>query len=779
MTSYSLQPELAPAIRQVLDALRRRIRWYVWLEGLGWAVAWLGAAFWASLAIDRYLEPTAAVRQILAVIVGLVLAWVLFRGILRRAFVPLRDPSMALLLERYFPQFGDSLLTAVDLSEGDGTVEGLSSELLARTCRDAAGPLGEVRLPKVFNPWPLRKSVGAAAALLSSVVLFGLLQSHAMGIWARRSLLFAEESWPRTTHLLMEGFQDGSIKILRGTGATVVCTADRGDPNVPERVYTVPERVYVDYIEGGARKSKPMRRQRDADPEKSRYQRFSYAFESVVSPITFDVAGGDDAIRGLRIEVVDNPAIVTMEVDCEYPPYTGRTPKSFPMTNVMQFPWGSRITVRATTNKNLVQVRVEQQQETGPRRKPSEEPSAVAIRPSPENPRSFRHAIGTLTKETTVLFTLFDADGIRSREPVPLTLAAVEDERPRLSVRLQGIGTAGAAIAPRAMLPAAGQVTDDYGIARVWFEYAVDQKPAATKQIAALSGNLTEYPLKLPEALLDAAGLDLKPGQKFSVCVKAEDRFNLGSGPNVGSGDRWVLDVVTPQQLQTMLKARQLVLRQRFEETIKKVEYTRNLLAGLDFSPPKKPAPPKDPAAKRAEPKSGEKAAAPKPESGAEAPSAAERLALRTLDVRSAAENSVTDAHEVLGLAEAFSEIRQELVNNRIDDEEGKRRLQDEIAVPLRRIGSEMFAELDRQLDRLQETIADAAKGAESRDQTVRQADAILLAMRQALGKMSRLEDLNEVIETLRAIIRAQEKVQVLTKQRQKESLTELKEKLP
>ena len=449
------------------------------------------------------------------------------------------------------------------------------------------------------------------------------------------------------------------------------------------------------------------------------------------------------------------------------------------MTNVMQFPWGSRITVRATTNKDLVQVRVEQQQETGPRRKPSEEPSAVLVRPSPEGPRSFRHAIGTLTKETTVLFTLFDTDGIRSREPVPLTLAAVEDERPRLSVRLQGIGTAGAAIAPRAMLPVAGQVTDDYGIARVWFEYAVDQKPAAAKQIAALSGNLTEYPLKLPESLLDAAGLDLKPGQKFGVCVKAEDRFSLGSGPNVGSGDRWVLDVVTPQQLQTMLKARQLVLRQRFEETIKKVEYTRNLLAGLDFSPPKKPEPPKDPAAKRAEPKSGEKAAPPKPESGAEAPSAAERLAQRTLDVRSAAENSVTDAHEILGLAEAFSEIRQELVNNRIDDEEGKRRLQDEIAVPLRRIGGEMFADLDRQLDRLQETIADAAKGAESRDQAVRQTDAILLAMRQALGKMSRLEDLNEVIETLRAIIRAQEKVQVLTKQRQKESLTELKEKLP
>jgi len=38
--------------------------------------------------------------------------------------------------------------------------------------------------------------------------------------------------------------------------------------------------------------------------------------------------------------------------------------------------------------------------------------------------------------------TLTDTDGIRSREPIPLSLAAVEDQRPKLSVQLRGIGSA-------------------------------------------------------------------------------------------------------------------------------------------------------------------------------------------------------------------------------------------------------------------------------------------------------------------------------------------------
>ena len=261
------------------------------------------------------------------------------------------------------------------------------------------------------------------------------------------------------------------------------------------------------------------------------------------------------------------------------------------------------------------------------------------------------------------------------------------------------------------MLPVKGQVTDDYGIARIWFEHVVRPKTRrAVRDVVTLSGNATEYALEPSKAVFDAANLGLIPGQKLGVCVKAADRFNMGTGPNVGSSDRWTLEVVTPEQLQIRLKARQLALRQQFEELVKKVEYTRNTVAAIDFNPPpspaeakpavgenttaagaaaKKPGPAAELSAGKAASKGGDPAAAektgakpePKPDAAAEARAAAERVGQRTLEVRSAAENSVTDAHEIIGLAEAFAEIREELINNRIDDERGnedKRRLQDE-----------------------------------------------------------------------------------------------------
>ncbi len=58
MTTHS-SPTPA-AIRTVLRRLRRQIRWYVWFEGLGLAVAWVGLAYWVGLALD-YL-PVLAVR---------------------------------------------------------------------------------------------------------------------------------------------------------------------------------------------------------------------------------------------------------------------------------------------------------------------------------------------------------------------------------------------------------------------------------------------------------------------------------------------------------------------------------------------------------------------------------------------------------------------------------------------------------------------------------------------------------------------------------------------
>ena len=141
---FDNQPLLAPAIAAGLGTLRRRLRQYVWLEGCGTAVAWLGAAFWATLCIDWLFEPTAAVRMTMLAVVALVWTAVVVQRIGRRAFVRISDSNAATVLERRFPQLNDSLLTAVMLTAQPTDPAEVHHELLAQTCREAAAHMAQL-----------------------------------------------------------------------------------------------------------------------------------------------------------------------------------------------------------------------------------------------------------------------------------------------------------------------------------------------------------------------------------------------------------------------------------------------------------------------------------------------------------------------------------------------------------------------------------------------------------------------------------------------------------
>lgn len=722
MTTCSSPPQLAPSVQRLLDRLRRGIRAYVWIEGLGAAFAWLGIAFWMSLVLDWFFEPPVAVRAAALALAAAILSAIVVQRIVARALAPLSDPSMALLLERHYPQFNESLITAVELTAPAAGTSHCNRQMLERTCRLAAESAEAVRLRKVFNPAPLRRNLAAAALLALAIGGFAAHWPQAFAVWVRRDLLLSHELWPRKTRLIVEGFPGNAVKVARGSDLTVIAKADLRMPSVPEA-------VDVRYrTEGGARLQARMIREGKADPTRDRFQEYSHTFSGILAPIQFDVVGGDDAVRNLRIEVVDSPTTTELLLECRYPAYTGRTPRTIPVTGVMQIPQGSHVTLCGKANKDLDRVLVERAWDEPPK------PAAVVRPLSRSDRRRFRYRLSPLAADVTLLLTLLDTDGIKSREPVRVALAAVADEKPQLSVRLRGIGSA---ITSQARLPAEGRVTDDYGVARIWFEYTVDQSTGANGPVRSLSGNPTDLEVDLA---FDLRPLNLSPGRKLVVCLKAADRCELNQGPGVGASQRWSLDVVTPTQLRTMLEARELALRQRFEATVQEVNETRDLLGRVGPNP-----------------------------TGGIAP--AHR-------VQRAMQNSQKNAQETLGVAEAFADICEELVNNRIDTPELRLRLDQGIAQPLRHIAEVMFPELDRRLDRLQTSIGQQSQRlvGENLGRSTQQLDLILAAMRAVLDRMIEMEDFNEAVDLLREIIRAQEELHQKTKQRQKQKLRDLLE---
>jgi hypothetical protein len=138
--------------------------------------------------------------------------------------------------------------------------------------------------------------------------------------------------------------------------------------------------------------------------------------------------------------------------------------------------------------------------------------------------------------------------------------------------------------------------------------------------------------------------------------------------------------------------------------------------------------------------------------------------------------NSERGASETLSLAAAFDDIREEMVNNRINTPEIEYRLKDQIADPLRHIGEVSFPELDRRLKRLQSSLGDPQASKARHEAVLKQVETIVSEMNEIMKKMLELESFNEIVEHLREIIKDQEALNKLTQKKQREKALKLDE---
>jgi hypothetical protein len=305
--------------------------------------------------------------------------------------------------------------------------------------------------------------------LLISILIFSLLAPQSLGIWSRRTLGLSEELWPRLCKLEVEGFTEGVRKVARGADVEIAVRALPGEAGK----FVIPREVAIRYREeGGARGRAIMDKVGQADPARDSFQEFTSTRRNILSPLHFDVQGGDASVNDLRIEVVESPNIARWTLDCEYPAYLGREKRRLPVAGIMPIPQGTQVTVHALANKPLTRVQIDRVTEDAK----AGQPTVLEAEQLSADRRQFDYKLKSLDKDTTLLVTLFDTDGIKSREAIRLGLVAVPDQTPQIAAQLDGIGSA---ITPKARIAITGRVTDDYGIGKIWFEYGVEPQPPA------------------------------------------------------------------------------------------------------------------------------------------------------------------------------------------------------------------------------------------------------------------------------------------------------------
>ncbi len=775
MAMHTDQSSLQTDLRSVLARVRRRIKAYVWIEGLALALVWLGVTFWVGLAID-YLpvlvgasEMPRALRAILLAFIAVILAYVLYRWVFRRAFARMPDHSIALLLERRFGALHDALVTVVELDEQPDHAQHFNQDMLERTRRDAEANAVHLRVREVFRLAPLMGKVVLAAATIIPIGLLYVVNAPAVETWFNRLYLLGNQPWPRATRVEVAGIQiqrtastdaapvlsdlipfgeDREIKVAKGSSILLKARADA--------TKVIPDYCTVYYkTEEGDQASVNMQKLGRIRDSFQTYVCDSKPFRGILSSIRFDVRGLDHRVRDYRLTVVPSPIIVKTDLACTFPDYIVNKqlslwlPRTIELASGTQLPNGTHIKILAHTNKDLSRVEIHNSH--------TDKTTVAQIDSTDEGPRQFEYEVEQLAGNLSLDVLLHDSDGVVSDPPIRLYIGGIDDTAPVVKTRLRGIGTA---VTPDVIIPATGEISDDYDVAKSWFEVTVND--GTPRQFPFPLGDLGQVSAELDFRAERAkeGGIELRPKDKIGITLIASDSCNLSDSPNLGSGDRYQLDVVTPEELLAMLERKELGLRRRLEQIIDELNEMRDSLTRVKRTTgDRKGMAPEDAQTTAQEP------AEPDADDAALGETAEERASsLRLLRTQRSLVQSDKSAQEVLGVAASIEDIRQELINNRVDTKDRESRLKGQIADPLRLIGQTLFPQLNEQLQDLQRKLDDPVASDQAVDLAVEQADAILLELDKVLQKMLELESFNELMNIVRSLIEDQRDIMEKTK---------------
>ncbi len=820
MTTEPTTSALNPEIDAMLARLRGRIRRYVLIEGIALVVVVLGLLFWFSLGIDwLYFAASTLELPVWFRKTYMLLALCLFTAgvagwVLLRVFRSARARALALVLERRFPELNDRLITAVEVAESKtGRESDLTLSMIHRTIDDVVEATRHLELDAVFNRAPLRRAAIFAVVLVASIVGFGAINNEALARWKRAFVSWDDEYWNRKTELIVKvvaqpgdrvrEFQHEEYRHPRGADLSLLIEVPEGRE--------VPERVQLYYELDGRQGNARVWLSRSGD------RQFRHSITGLLDGLSLSVRGGDYANRRpLRVTVVDPPRIDSVVLQCDYPDYTGlnlapasaastdgstsnkvRARQPVPVQGTQaSLPIGTDFILEASINKPLQAAKIQTEQFeielsaegaklrlNGSEGSPARDipiASTTIERWLSEDGRSFRvpFVIAAdaaaqwkkspfpvpipLAPDSMLRVTLHDTDDIITSEPARLSINGIVDQPPVVHTELMGVGTS---ITRKAIVPVKGEITDDYGLARARFDFRVDTEEQWRPRPFRSSPERAPKTFTLQRGegesveRFEVLPLDLNIGQKLTLTVYAEDGDNL-NGPHTSRGEQYVFQIVSDEDLLSILYSRELNLRRRFEQIITEVEGTQKDLilhrTRVDEA-----------AALR------NRAAEPGTDRDRE---------LRELETAIAvcAERSLhqirKNAGETAAIEDSFRAILEELVNNAVHTRQMVDRLDGLIVKPLGSINQNDFPASDQALGLFKLANDKGENPAPRIDQAADSLGVMLAHMRAVLNEMEDLVKFHEAVQRLKRIIEDEEKIGEDTRDlRKKQRLKELK----
>lgn len=702
-------------VQSRLAALRRQLRWWVSVHGLGrwlWVVL---VILMADMVLDRFFKMDLPQRSIMLIVMVALAGYWLFRKVIKPLGRKVSDLGLLHEVERQHPALDQSLISSYQLAqERDLASRGVSPALAHSTVQTGLDRASSVDFTSIFNRQQTqRDALILVAGILAAVGLFvGSWTNDFLRTWSRRNLLLTGDRWPQATNLEIVGARDGKIVVPLGTDyrQLVRVTENSSVTNVD---------VTLEAEHAGNR---TLQKMRPTGRESGREHVF--IFHSIATPYRIRASGGDAITDWVELQLVEPPAVLQMELVEQLPAYTGRDPTPLSGSGPHRILDGSRVQVNLTTNKPVAACELK-----------LDERSIASLEPIDETRTRFQtwldKADGTLLGGKYSI-GLIDDSALANIRDFHFVLRISEDKPPVVRARTLGIS---GLVVPRAVVPVEYSVEDDYGLTRLAFETAWVNDESSQKSEATFP--VTTWPNRPPVAaaeevaVLELERLKLTPGTSLRFALAADDHQQPAA---TGRSREFLIRVVSEEELRADLLRREIEQRKAFQQAY---DAQMNLIAEV-------------------------RQVAAIPNEGGTAEQIRERMQNALVNLFRSQRGIGTSVNLV---AKRFEEFLVEVQNNRLDEETAKidpertiqNRFEREIIVPIRNMDNGPIADAARAIDLCRRHIDQSEPFRAAIGETLEIQEQILEQMRQILAAMESSETFQEMVNRLLEIKRIEE----------------------
>ncbi len=797
--------QLSTPIVRKLNAVARLVRNYLLIESALLIAVWCFVIFWLGGLLD-YLPVTVganetprAVRIGILAIMGLGTAWILISFLARRLLVRLPPRSLALLIERKYPELNNELVTTVELSNQPAT--DVSNPAAHRAMLDRVHQSITQRIERVdpssLLNWQPIWGTGVAAVFGVVITILAIVgMPDWISLWSSRLFTLSDTPWPRRAILQADGiqlqlpaftgqlsaervmvpFQDGLARMPSGATVQLQVSADTSAVQVPE-VCTL---FYS--AEDGSRGRANLRRV--GAPVRG-WQQFTLdgpPLDGLTTNMELDIVGLDARLRDLKLEVIEPAVISDMQLKCRYPAYlldslsSRAVEERLPYRAGQRIPQGTELTLVGTASSPLKSAEYVVRSSGSSAGETPLEILSVATAG-----KDFEIPLGVLDASLVVEVRLIDEYGL-SADQIPRYLITLqEDSIPEVESRLDGIGIA---VTPNAALPIIGNVKDDHGVQEVAIELARNEDDPVRIPVSLINGEEVKATVDLAQ-LAEQRGFQVAPGMTLGIVVSARDYYDLGGQQHIGLGQPQQLAVVTPDKLLVILDRQELELRQRLELIINEVQQLRDALQETATSLNQMEA------ASTQEGSSSTRLVSFQVETGTrslvhyetqeegeaqpnKADAAAQLRRIASLRAQQAVLQGDKSFQELSSIALRVDSIRKQLINNRIESTDRQARLQEKVHAPLTTLLAGDFEKLRTELLNFQTaSLSDAGGGTQART-AVSATDQVLIALEAIKANMLDIESFSEIVDLVRSLLEDQDQILTETEKQQKQRILDL-----